>query len=424
MIMDQRRIAIIGGGMTGLALAYFLGRPGARVTIIEKGPALSGLVGFTDVDGVPIERYYHHFFTTDTDLLSLVDELGLNDKILWHEGRSAVYANNNLAPFITKADYFRLPFLSWMTKLRGAVAALRLRFQRPESLPPALTAEVYLRRLFGDDGWVKMWRPLLVNKFGEINAHRISAQWIAKRIQIRASSERHGREVLGYFQGSYRVLADRLHQAIIDQGGRIELNAEVSHLPRDADGKFIINGQSYDLVVSTIAPEIIKKIVPDLLMPNVNYQAAICPLFILRSSVTPYYWINILDERIPFSVIVNQQALLPPDYYHGYWPLYVGHYVAEDSELLKKSEPQLAEYYLSFLRKIFPGIDNQLVSYQIGRAKNTQPIVTAPWTSLTHTTNIENFYTTSMAHIFPEDRGVNYSIREAKRMTALLTNAG
>lgn len=421
MPVKNQRIAVIGGGPTGLALAYFLGRAGSKATIIERGHELSGLLAFTNIQGQPIERFYHHFFTHDRYLLDLLDELGLSQHILWQSSASAVYATGQLFPAVTKADYLRLPFLSLSTKLRAGFAAVQMRGQRPENLPPTLTAETYLRRLFGQAGWEKMWRPLLVNKFGEQNSHRISAQWIAKRISIRSQSERRGREVLGYLDGSYRLLFDGLRQAILKQGGQILLKTEVTSLPRTPNGQYLIHGQAYDAVVSTIAPDLIKTIVPDLDLPSVPYQAAIAPLFFLRTSVTPYYWINMLDSTIPFSVIVNQQALMPSNYYRGLWPLYIGHYLSPTSDLLAKSNEELYHYYLAHLQKIFPGIEQEIVSYEINRTKYAQPIVTAPWTPLPHTTNLPHLYTTSMAHIFPEDRGVNYSIREAQRIVTLLT---
>lgn len=421
MARQNKRVAIIGGGMTGLALTHFLGQKGSRVSIIEKGGALSGLLGFTSINGIPIERFYHHFFTNDHYLLDLLYELGLDDHILWRDSASAVLYDGRLHPFVTPADFFRLPFLSLGEKIHGATAVARLRLQRPENIPPELTAERYLTKLFGTSGWQKMWRPLLVNKFGEYDSHRISAQWIAKRVQVRSGSERRGREVLGYINGSYHVLVDTLWQAIQKQGGRAVLNREVANLQRTPDGKYRINGEEYDVVVSTIAPDLIKKIVPELDMPAVTYRAAIAPIFHLRSQITPYYWINILDLNVPFSVIVNQQALLPAGYYHGLWPLYVGHYLPDSSELFKKSDGQLLEYYLGYLKSIFPGIEKEIVGYEIGRTTYAQPVVTAPWQPLPHTTNLPNFYTTSMAHIFPEDRGVNYAIREAARITSLLT---
>jgi hypothetical protein len=101
--------------------------------------------------------------------------------------------------------------------------------------------------------------------------------------------------------------------------------------------------------------------------------------------------------------------------------MYIGHYVANDSELFTKTKEELFDYYLEHLTKVFPGIKQEIVGYEIGRAKNTQPIIRAPWQPLPHISNLPNFYTTSMAHIFPEDRGVNFAIREAQRIVELLT---
>jgi protoporphyrinogen oxidase len=420
--LKNDRVAIIGGGMSGLSLAYFLGLEGFRVSVIERGAELSGLLAFTNVEGVPVERFYHHFFTHDAYLLGLIGELGLSDRILWQNSASAVFRDGALFPFVTKADYLRLPFLSIGAKVRSAAAAAVLRFQKAENLPPELTAESYLRKLFGLEGWENMWRPLLVNKFGEGDSHKISAQWIAKRIQIRSRSERRGREVLGYFNGSYRVLFDRLREVIVAQGGTIVLNCEVTELPRTRSGRYRIDNEEYDVVVSTIAPHLIQRIVPQIEIPKVSYRGAIVPLFILRSSVTPYYWINILDAKVPFSVIVNKQSLLPKGYYRGRYPLYIGHYVPDTSELFAKNDEELFKYYISYLRKIFPGIDGEIAGYEVSKTKFAQPVVTAPWKPLQHTTNIPNLYTTSMAHIFPEDRGANYAIREARRITALLVD--
>ena len=430
MTITKRRVAIIGGGATGMALAYFLGRDDYEVTLIEKGPQLSGLLTFTNappsvaattegVGTVPIERFYHHFFTTDQYLLRLLEELGLSDKILWRPSDNGVFFDGQLYPFTTKVDYARLPFLSWPAKFRGGLSALKLRRLASINIPADETAETFLRRTFGAEGWEKMWRPLLLNKFGN-EAGRISAQWIAKRIQTRSGSERGGREVLGYIDGSYRVFFDRLRLAILDQGSQILLNTEVASIPPTSSRGYQINDQEFDIVVSTVAPKLLTSIVPHITMPDVSYRAAIVPLLWLRTKITPYYWINILDTNIPFSVVVNQQVLLPENYYHGLYPMYIGHYVADNSELLTKTTEELFDYYISYLQRLFPGIKQEIVGYDIGRTKFAQPVVTAPWTQLPYTTALPNFYATSMAHIFPEDRGVNFAIREAERITELI----
>ena len=86
-----RRIAIIGGGVTGLTAAYDLTRaaaapggmpgPSARpqVTIYEHGAQLGGLAGgFKGRESWewPLEHFYHHLFLSDKAMLGLLDEIG------------------------------------------------------------------------------------------------------------------------------------------------------------------------------------------------------------------------------------------------------------------------------------------------------------------------------------------------------------
>jgi protoporphyrinogen oxidase len=64
--MKSKRIAIIGGGLTGLVAAYRLSQKGHRITIFEKSNDLGGLMGGFEINGTNLEKAYHHIFKTDT----------------------------------------------------------------------------------------------------------------------------------------------------------------------------------------------------------------------------------------------------------------------------------------------------------------------------------------------------------------------
>src|SRR6478609_8778905 len=84
--MATTRVAVLGGGALGLTAAYRLARRGAQVTVIEKEAELGGLAaGFRPADDpdVYLEKFYHHLFQSDKDIIALVDELGLHDRLLW-----------------------------------------------------------------------------------------------------------------------------------------------------------------------------------------------------------------------------------------------------------------------------------------------------------------------------------------------------
>src|SRR5262249_58572657 len=87
--------AILGGGALGLTLAYRLAQGGERVVVMEREPLAGGLAaGFPVGDsGVWLEKFYHHLFRTDTTILALIRELGLEQKLYWgHPNTSSFIA--------------------------------------------------------------------------------------------------------------------------------------------------------------------------------------------------------------------------------------------------------------------------------------------------------------------------------------------
>ena len=57
---------IVGGGYGGLAAAYELALAGKKPVVFEAEKYLGGLAGSFDADGVRLEKFYHHWFNSDT----------------------------------------------------------------------------------------------------------------------------------------------------------------------------------------------------------------------------------------------------------------------------------------------------------------------------------------------------------------------
>ena len=72
-------IGIVGGGMMGLATAFYLNKKGHQVTILEKEKDIGGLSRSTEIlPGIHWDRFYHVILSTDTELLNFIDEIGLS----------------------------------------------------------------------------------------------------------------------------------------------------------------------------------------------------------------------------------------------------------------------------------------------------------------------------------------------------------
>jgi protoporphyrinogen oxidase len=94
-------IAIIGAGAAGLAAAYDLAGLGHQVTIYEAAPHTGGLAaGFKEPHwDWSVEKFYHHWFQSDKDVLGLIDEIGARDKVLFPRPYTVIYYQGQFYPF-------------------------------------------------------------------------------------------------------------------------------------------------------------------------------------------------------------------------------------------------------------------------------------------------------------------------------------
>ena len=118
------KIAIIGGGITGLTAAYFLAQKGHRVTVLEKEKVLGGLTAsFSKKDwDWSLERFYHHFFASDKELFRLSEELGIKNKLFFKKPATAVFIDGRIFRFDNLKSIFLFPKLNFFDKARmGAV---------------------------------------------------------------------------------------------------------------------------------------------------------------------------------------------------------------------------------------------------------------------------------------------------------------
>ena len=81
--MSPLRVAIVGGGVSGLATAYFLGRLGIRSVLIEKSDRLGGLIKTDYLEGCRLEAGPDSYIATKAAVTELAGELaGLSDQII------------------------------------------------------------------------------------------------------------------------------------------------------------------------------------------------------------------------------------------------------------------------------------------------------------------------------------------------------
>ena len=106
------KLAIRGAGIAGLTAAHELAKAGHQVTLYEAAPQAGGLAsGFRDEKWEwPLERFYHHLFTTDLAIRNLVREIGFEDKLLFRRQITAQWWNGRAHPLQGGLESVRLPF--------------------------------------------------------------------------------------------------------------------------------------------------------------------------------------------------------------------------------------------------------------------------------------------------------------------------
>jgi hypothetical protein len=94
-----------------------------------------------------------------------------------------------------------------------------------------------------------------------------------------------------------------------------------------------------------------------------------------------------------------------------------------DHPLFRQSESEVLDAFLPAVARIRHGFEPGWVTQRwMFRAPYAQPIVTARYVESLppHRTPLAGVYLANMAHVYPQDRGQNYSLRLGERMARLL----
>lgn len=145
------RVTIVGAGFTGLTVAYELAKQGVAVTVLEAESELGGLAAAFEVGGEKLDRFYHHWFTNDLEVMGLIDELGLTDRVEINPTNTGVYYANNFFKLSTPWDLLNFTPLCFADRIRLGVLALRARRVKDWRLLEDKTAHEWLKELGGEN---------------------------------------------------------------------------------------------------------------------------------------------------------------------------------------------------------------------------------------------------------------------------------
>jgi len=396
------KIAIIGGGLTGLTAAYELTKRGHHVDLFERDKELGGLANGWKEKGWDwsLEKSYHHLFTNDYAIIALMNELGIKDKLIRKRPITANLVHDGMYQLDSPINLLQFPGLSLIDKLRtGTIAAFCKLYPFWQTLE-GITAKQFFTSVGGSAGWRVIWEPLMTGKFGHYN-DSIAASWLWARIKKRTPS-------LYYISGGFHTLVTTLEKAIKKQGGIIHTNTSIDSLKTLSE---------FDKILFTTPSPIAQKIVPKLQITPVPHLHA--QTLILETDapiLKNVYWLNITDRTFPFLAVVAHTNFMNASHYSNHHLTYIGNYLPTDHPYLTMTKQQLLKIFIPYINRLTNN-DLDITNSYLFTAPYAQPVHQVNYSKRAPRieTTIPNVYLANMDSIYPWDRGTNYAVELGQR---------
>ena len=196
------KVAIIGGGLTGLSAAYYMGKafPNWDIHVLESSNRWGGKVQTKRRDGYVVEVGPDSYLARKTSMTDLVQELGLGDTLVRNAtGESYIYHQGQMKPIpggsIIGIPTEFLPFamsslLSWFGKLRAGLDI----FKKPYPGNEDMSIDAFFRYHLGDELVSLLIEPLLSGIYGG-DLKRLSL--LGTFPEFRQLEQKHGNLVKG-----------------------------------------------------------------------------------------------------------------------------------------------------------------------------------------------------------------------------------
>ena len=427
------------------------------MTLYERWPDVSGQASAFDLGGgVWIDRYYHHLFQSDSDMIALHEEL-LPGELEWHTSSVGIWARGRVWPFVSPLDLLSYRPLPLVDRLRLGYSVLRLTARTDWERMDDIGALDWLRRASGDRALESVWTPLMLGKFGD-DSERIPLAWLWSKFRLRRKLRGSGatKEQLGYPRGSFHAICQALAADIRKLGGEIIVDREVLRVTQDGvddrgEPRYVLqcagpgayrkrSGESpaeaalegrADVVLLT-TPTFITRRLADwpadyaARLDDWTYETAVVLLLELRRQYSPTYWTNIADTNVPFLGLVEHTNLVPAERYPARY-LYVSNYVAGGDPLTKMNTEALLDHYVAALGLMNPRFDRRdVLRYWSFREEAAQPIprIGNRHRILPFASPRRGLYLANTTQIYPEDRGTNYAARIGREVAERIAADG
>lgn len=430
-------VGIIGGGMLGLATAFYLSKEGIQVTILEKEKKIGGLSRSEEIlPGINWDRFYHVILSTDKELLEFINEIGLSFDVRFRETKTGFYTDGKLYSLSNTLEFLKFPPLSFPDKIRlgaGIFYASKINnWKRLEKI----YARNWLTRVFGQRNYEKIWDPLLRSKLGAAK-EQASAAFIWAIIK-RYYGTRHTtskKEMMGCVSRGYHSILKQLGDHLSKNGVKILTGYDVNGIlatnsesirVRSGDGQLL----EFDCIIATAPNPVIMHLWPDMppafksRLERVKYLSVICVVLVLKKSLTPFYVTNITDSWLPFTGLIEASNVIPSEALGGKTLVYLPKWLPAGDSFYQKSNEEISGIFVKALGRMFQNFsEDDIISRAVHRERYVQPIQEIGYSSqiASMKTPFKNFYMVNTTMILNSTLNNNEVIRLARRAAEIVS---
>ena len=339
---SQPTVAIVGGGLAGLAAACALSDSGFRVTLFERRPYLGGRASSYEHPGTGevVDNCQHVLFGSCTNLIAFYRTIGILDKIRWFDsmtfvepgGRQSVLQPTFLpAPLHVLPSFLGFKFLNAWDKivLSRALAVLMTRMPKDDG------------RSFQD--WLiqhrqtpaaieRFWKPILVSALSE-DLDRIAIPYAAQVVRESMKSPEARR--MGIPSVPLTHLYDAAKEYVTSRGGAVRFRNGVEAVFPTAHGlrlRVQDSEEEFDYGVLAVPFESLAKLLPDL--PDAGELRQKLAAFKTSPITGVHLWFDRQITNLPHAVLLDRTIQ---------WMFHKSFLLSEISEKASESSKRNAE---------------------------------------------------------------------------------
>jgi len=334
---EKKNVVILGAGVAGLAMGYFLCRSGQyHVILLEESPIVGGMCASFTYNGFVLDHGAHKLYSVIPGRLEEICEL-MGDRLIKLPKKNRIYLQGHLLDYPLRLTNL-LRVLGGATFLKIGLGYMVSFWRGLWDKRPARSYEEYMTRLFGRPAYELIFKPLAEKVWGDpsqlhpdIAKTRVPTSngldIIFRLLGLRDETKETNAEFFYYPRRGFGDWPQKLKEEVQATGGAIITSARISELKRE-DGriksvKAIVEGRECsfpcDFLISSIPLTTLNRLVCTNGFLNQRYEAdqlqfrhlILVYIFVNRPLVLKDQWIFFPEKEFIFSRIFEQKQMNP-----------------------------------------------------------------------------------------------------------------